>query len=140
MAYCASARAGVRDFPAIPADNLEEVRNLRFFLLALARAARIDANGGFFFCNSLINFYGMRVTRREKMNVRTRKGVFAIILEQWDDEPGYVVRVPWFPEIVTQGDTIAEARKMAAEAIELCVECEGKKRPLIRQSRAVLGV
>jgi len=65
----------------------------------------------------------MHVTKRTKLNIKTDQGVFPIVLETWDNEPGYVVRVPALPEIVTQGDTLAEAKKMARGAIELCVEC-----------------
>jgi len=66
----------------------------------------------------------MHVSKRTKLNIRTNRGAFDITLETWNGESGYVVRVPAFPEIVTQGDTISEAKKMAREAIELCLECE----------------
>lgn len=71
----------------------------------------------------------MPITNRKKINIRTKKGVFAVVLETWDNEPGYVVRVPKFPEIVTQGDNITEAKKMAREAIELCIECREIEEP-----------
>lgn len=75
------------------------------------------------------------------MNIRTRKGIFTIVLEQWNGEPGYVVRVPKLPEIVTQGDTIVEARRMAAEAIELCVQCNNEGiRKSLRDNRITLKV
>lgn len=71
----------------------------------------------------------MAITNRKKLNIRTKKGVFGIVLETWDNESGYVVRVPKFPEIVTQGENIAEAKKMAREAIELCIECQKIEEP-----------
>jgi predicted RNase H-like HicB family nuclease len=70
----------------------------------------------------------MKITRQYKVNVRTRNGTYNIILQKWSGESGYVVRVPKFPEIVTQGETLAEARAMAREAIELCAECSMKER------------
>lgn len=38
------------------------------------------------------------------------------------EEGGYNVSVPALPGCFTQGETLDEARKMAREAIELCVE------------------
>ena len=37
-------------------------------------------------------------------------------------EGGYTVVVPDFDGCITQGDTLAEARKMAVDAIGLCIE------------------
>ncbi len=39
------------------------------------------------------------------------------------EEGGYNVLVPALPGCFTQGDSLEEARKMAREAIQLCVEC-----------------
>jgi predicted RNase H-like HicB family nuclease len=39
-----------------------------------------------------------------------------------EPEGGYTVRCPAFPEIVTYGASLEEARAAAREAIELCVE------------------
>lgn len=46
---------------------------------------------------------------------------YTIILEP-AEEGGYVVRVPALPEVVTEGDTEAEALAMAKDAIELVLE------------------
>lgn len=46
---------------------------------------------------------------------------YTVILEP-AEEGGYVVHVPALPEIVTEGDTEAEALAMAKDAIELVVE------------------
>lgn len=46
---------------------------------------------------------------------------YSVILEPMD-EGGFLVRVPALPEIVTGGDTEAEAIAMAKEAIELVLE------------------
>ena len=78
----------------------------------------------------------MHVTKKTKLNIRTSKGFFDIILETWNDELGYVVRVPVFPEIVTQGNTFSEAKNMAREAIELCLVCEANgNHPDIKSKR-----
>lgn len=60
---------------------------------------------------------------KRKYNIRADQGIFRIVLESDNKERGYTVRVPKFPEIITEGKTIQEAKKMAREAIELCVEC-----------------
>ena len=46
---------------------------------------------------------------------------YAIVLEP-QEEGGYTVTVPALPEVVTEGDTEAEAIAMAREAIELAIE------------------
>ena len=66
----------------------------------------------------------MKVTKRKKLKVRTKKGIFKIELQTWDKEPGYVVRVPALPEIITEGSNIKKAKAMAREAIEFCIDCE----------------
>lgn len=61
--------------------------------------------------------------KQKNINIKTVRGIFKTVFKSWDGERGYCVRVPEFPEIVTGGDTIAEAKKMAREAIEFCIEC-----------------
>ena len=46
---------------------------------------------------------------------------YSVILEP-AEEGGFTVRVPALPEIITEGDTEAEALAMAKEAIELVIE------------------
>jgi len=49
------------------------------------------------------------------------------------EEGGYVVRVPALPGCVTQGETLEEAREMAADAIRLYLEdleAEGEPVPI----------
>jgi antitoxin HicB len=46
---------------------------------------------------------------------------YSIVLRP-EPEGGFTVRVPAFPEIVTFGETEAEALEMAKEAIELVIE------------------
>jgi antitoxin HicB len=46
-------------------------------------------------------------------------------------EGGYVVQVPAMPEICTEGDTLEEARSMAADAIRCVIESNMKRGELI---------
>ena len=46
---------------------------------------------------------------------------FTVLFEP-AEEGGYVVTVPALPGVVTQGDTLEEARVMAKEAIECHIE------------------
>jgi antitoxin HicB len=45
--------------------------------------------------------------------------MFAVVLEP-EDEGGFTVRVPSLPEIVTYGETEADALSMARDAIKSC--------------------
>ncbi len=50
-----------------------------------------------------------------------------------EPEGGYTVRCAAFPELVTNGRTLEEARAMAREALELCLEVyrdEGRPIPV----------
>ena len=46
---------------------------------------------------------------------------FNVVLEP-QEEGGFLVLVPALPEVVTEGDTEAEALEMAREAIELAID------------------
>jgi antitoxin HicB len=49
-----------------------------------------------------------------------------------EPEGGYTVRCAAFPELITNGRTLQEARSMAREALELCLEVyrdEGRSIP-----------
>ena len=49
-----------------------------------------------------------------------------------EPEGGYTVRCADFPELITHGRTLEEARAMAREALELCLEVyqeEGRRIP-----------
>lgn len=54
------------------------------------------------------------------------------VIFQPAEEGGYNVTVPALPGCFTQGDSLEEARVMAREVIQLCVEClqeDGEKVP-----------
>ena len=57
------------------------------------------------------------------IDVKTNFGVFECLFESNTPEKGYTVTVPKLRGVVTCGDTINEAKKMACEAIELHCEC-----------------
>ena len=55
---------------------------------------------------------------------------FAVVLEP-EDEGGFTVRVPLFPEIVTYGKDENEALAMAEDAIRLVIEdCARRGEPI----------
>ena len=55
---------------------------------------------------------------------------FAVVLEP-ENEGGFTVRVPAFPEIVTYGKDEREALKMAEDAIRLVIaDCAARGEPL----------
>ena len=79
------------------------------------------------------------------MDLMVRKRRYTVVFEP-QPEGGYTVTVPALPGCVSEGDTLAEARRMAAEAIELWCEClleDGKPlprdvaRPPVREKVAV---
>ena len=53
-----------------------------------------------------------------------------------EPEGGYTVRCDAFPEIVTHGASLEEARRNAREAIELCLEVYQEKGWLVPPSEA----
>lgn len=58
------------------------------------------------------------------------KRTFAIVLEP-EEEGGFTVRVPAFPEIVTHGKDEREAMAMAEDAIRLViVDCTARGEPI----------
>lgn len=61
--------------------------------------------------------------KSRKVNIQTKYGSFDLSLVPNSPERGYTIVVPKLKGVVTHGDTIAEAKKMAQEAIEL--HCEG---------------
>ncbi len=59
--------------------------------------------------------------RHRKERVRVVDTLYVCTLKR-NSEGGYSVRCPAFPEIVTWGRTLEEARAMAKDAIELCLD------------------
>jgi antitoxin HicB len=60
----------------------------------------------------------------------TTKRTYAVVLEP-EDEGGFTVRVPVFPEMVTYGKDEREALVMAEDAIRLVIEdCVARGEPL----------
>lgn len=62
----------------------------------------------------------------KKLYILTRYGDHLGIFEP-DGKKGFIVTVPGLPGVVTWGKNIAHAKKMAQEAVELCVECKAKE-------------
>ena len=71
------------------------------------------------------------------MDNSRREYEYTILLDPNEDEGGFTVTVPALPGIVTQGDTVEEAREMARDAIALYLEdlvAEGEPIPTERVS------
>lgn len=63
------------------------------------------------------------IMEKRTIPVRTIFGTFESLFESNAPEKGYTVTVPRLKGIVTCGDTLPEAKRMAKEAIELHCEC-----------------
>lgn len=77
----------------------------------------------------------MQKQSKKYMEVQTGYGKHLCLFEP-DDKEGYIVTVPGLPGTVTWGKTVAEAKKMAREAIELCIECLAAERRNLRTKQA----
>ena len=60
---------------------------------------------------------------KKLLAVKTNFGAFECLFEPNTPEKGYTVTVPKLKGVVTCGDTLAEAKQMAREAIELHCAC-----------------
>lgn len=56
---------------------------------------------------------------RRTVGLRVRGHVYRALLPSDLKVGGYTVRVPSLPECISEGDTLAEAKRMAREAIAL---------------------
>ncbi len=54
--------------------------------------------------------------------VKTTEIAYNVVFEPDEDAGGYVVTCPALPGLVTEGDTLEEARAMAADAIRVYLE------------------
>lgn len=63
------------------------------------------------------------MARKQIIIIKTKLGKFECLFESNVPEKGYTVTVPKLKGVVTFGDTLAEAKKMVKEAIELHCEC-----------------
>jgi len=72
--------------------------------------------------------------------VGTKHGRFTITVWYDSRDKAYLVRVPKIPEIVTFGKTLAEAKRMGVDALELYCDCiidEGKI--VVDDARKIIG-
>ena len=75
-----------------------------------------------FFNGSILLKIRKFFTHDHRESIHAYEYAYAILLEP-DEDGGFVVTCPALPGLVTHGDTIAQARAHAAEAIEVYVEC-----------------
>ncbi len=69
----------------------------------------------------------MRKRSKRQIAVETDYGQHRCVIEP-DEKRGWIVTAPDLPGVITWGRNIAHARKMAREAIELCIECRVRER------------
>ncbi|MEK7507388.1 MAG: type II toxin-antitoxin system HicB family antitoxin [Patescibacteria group bacterium] len=60
--------------------------------------------------------------KKLKINIKTDYGIFECVFEP--DEVGYVVTCLSVEGVVSWGKNLSEAKKMAKEAVELCIEAK----------------
>ena len=75
-----------------------------------------------FFTICRYNNYTM-IIKKKNIKVLTHFGEFECLFESNIPERGYTVTVPKLKGVVTCGENLNEAKKMAKEAIELHCEC-----------------
>lgn len=61
--------------------------------------------------------------KKKLTSIKTAFGTFECLFDPNTPEKGYTVTVPKLSGVVTFGDKLAEAKRMAKEAIELHCEC-----------------
>jgi predicted RNase H-like HicB family nuclease len=61
--------------------------------------------------------------KKLKIEVRTNYGNHVCVFEKDPEKGGYIVVANNLQGVVTWGKNLSEAKKMAREAIELCIEC-----------------
>ena len=61
---------------------------------------------------------------RKISNIKTKYGSFRCVFESEKDMGGYAVEARGVPGAISWGKTLAEAKKMIAEAIEGAIEAE----------------
>jgi len=63
------------------------------------------------------------MANRRLISIRTKYGSHIGVFETDPDKGGFVVTGKELPGVVTWGRNLAHAKKMAKEAMELCIEC-----------------
>ena len=76
----------------------------------------------------------------QKFLIPTRRGVFNVVFK-WDArDKAYIVAVPSLPEVCTFGTSIADAKRMARDAIELFCDCAlNEGNVVIDDKRQIIG-
>ncbi|OGN09936.1 MAG: hypothetical protein A3J46_03480 [Candidatus Yanofskybacteria bacterium RIFCSPHIGHO2_02_FULL_41_11] len=65
----------------------------------------------------------MVIKKKNIYSIKTRNGTFKVRI-WWDkNDKVYLVKGVNFPDVITFGSTVAKAKKMAKDALELYCEC-----------------
>ena len=67
----------------------------------------------------------MAEPKKQRSKIRADRYEYTVVFEQ-DPEGGYIVTVPALDGIATQGETLEEARAMAAEMVQGLLECTAR--------------
>jgi predicted RNase H-like HicB family nuclease len=78
---------------------------------------------GQFYNPALFAYHGLAMVRREP--IASREYAFTAVFEP-AEEGGYVVTFPAIPELATQGESLDEARAMAADCLRCYLEARSK--------------
>ena len=73
---------------------------------------------------------------KQTYKISTENGMFNALIWFNKKDSAYLVKIPRLPEVVTFGKTLTEAKRMAADAIELFCECAIEEGKLVVDDRS----
>lgn len=82
----------------------------------------------------------VKKTKKYTFDIQTKRGVYEAVFKWEEKDNVYIVTIPSLPSVFTFGKSIAKARKMAKDAIELYCDClieDGKA--IVDDKRRVFG-
>ena len=82
----------------------------------------------------------MKKLKKIVLDIETKKGIYQVVF-RWDvKDKAYLVSVPSLPGVVTFGKNLADAKRMAKDAVELYCTCLiGEGNIIIDDKRKVIG-
>ncbi|OGY62883.1 MAG: hypothetical protein A2745_01965 [Candidatus Harrisonbacteria bacterium RIFCSPHIGHO2_01_FULL_44_13] len=77
---------------------------------------------------------------KKEFVIKTKNGSYRVIIWRDKSDKAYLVKVPSLPGVVTFGKSLAEAKKMAKDAIELYCDCQADEgKIVVDDERRVVG-
>ena len=82
----------------------------------------------------------VKKAKKYTFHIPTKRGNYDVVLT-WDSKDrAYLVSVPSLPEVITFGKNLADAKRMAKDAIELHCDCLiDEKHIIIDDDKRVIG-